>query len=762
MVDMKPSRSSGSVASSLGRGRGGAQPTRSDLACAISLPFLAAATQWILWPWVQPFVWFLFYPASFFSARIGRLWGGIASTGISTLLVWYIYMPPGFSWTHKAPSAIFSTIIFLATGAAFSLVHERESRALRTALDQSEARLKLLIDHAPAALAMFDRDMRYLAVSRRWLEEYGITDQNILGRSHYEIFPEIPESWRKIHRRGLAGEIIRSEADRFERQDGQVQWVRWEVRPWSPPGRPPEGIVIFSEDITERIQAQEALQESEARYHGLFLNNHIVILILDPETGAIVDANPAAARFYGWSEVELRGMKIQEINTLPPEEVPQVLARSHSGEQRHFYFKHRLADASLRDVEVFSGSIPLHHKSLLYAVIHDVTEQRQAELESRETHTKLATALASMQDAVFISDTEGRFIEFNDAFATFHKFKNKAECAKTFADYPEILDVFMADGTVAPVCQWAVPRALRGETASNAEYRLRRKDTGETWVGSYSFAPIRNQQGSIVGSVVVGRDITEAKRLEEEVRTLNLNLEKRVQERTAELEAANAELESFSYAVSHDLRAPLRAMGGFSKALEEDLGPRLSDKEKGFLDQIILASSRMSDLIDGILQLSRTTRGGLCRERLDLTALAERVRDDLERIQPERRILWTIEPGLTAWADPRLMEVLLRNLLGNAWKYSAGRQEARIRFGKTGASFAVEDNGAGFDMAHASKLFQPFQRLHRQDEFPGLGIGLATVQRVIHRHGGSIEAHAQPGEGAVFTFSLPDYEEHPT
>jgi signal transduction histidine kinase len=369
----------------------------------------------------------------------------------------------------------------------------------------------------------------------------------------------------------------------------------------------------------------------------------------------------------------------------------------------------------------------------------------------------LDAALNSMQDAVFISDAAGRFIEINDAFATFHKFSNRQECAKTFGEYPEFLEVYLADGSLAPVPQWAVPRALRGEVASNAEYGLRRKDTGERWIGSYSFGPIRDAQGAIVGSVVVGRDITESKRMGQEIHRLNADLERRVLERTAELQAANGELETFAYAVSHDLRSPLRAMGGFSRALIEDLGPRLDQESRGNLEEIIAASTRMSGLIDGILQLSRVTRGELARQWVDLSALAGQIRRELELGEPERSVVWELEEGLRAWGDGRLLENLLRNLLGNAWKFSAGAHPARICFqaGPRAGWFRVVDNGAGFAMAHAGKLYLPFQRLHRQEEFPGMGIGLATAYRIVQRHGGKLEADSEPGRGASFAFTLP-------
>jgi signal transduction histidine kinase len=228
----------------------------------------------------------------------------------------------------------------------------------------------------------------------------------------------------------------------------------------------------------------------------------------------------------------------------------------------------------------------------------------------------------------------------------------------------------------------------------------------------------------------------------------------------AALQAANRELETFSYSVSHDLRAPLRSIDGFSQALLEDCGDRLDAHEQEFLRRIRAATQRMAELIEALLALAHLTRVELRRENLDLSAMAKTIAADLQRQAPTRRVTFVIAEGLRATGDPRLLRVVLENLLGNAWKFTAKCPQACIEVGQLiepdGAlAVFVRDNGAGFDMAYADKLFGAFQRLHRAGEFPGTGIGLATVQRIIHRHGGRIWAESGVGLGATFYFTCP-------
>lgn len=242
--------------------------------------------------------------------------------------------------------------------------------------------------------------------------------------------------------------------------------------------------------------------------------------------------------------------------------------------------------------------------------------------------------------------------------------------------------------------------------------------------------------------------------LEGKAATMNEELQRQV----VQLEASNEELDSFSYSVSHDLRAPLRAIDGFSQVLQEELGDRLSTDGEDALRRIRGATRHMGQLIDDLLKLSKVTRAELCRERVDLSEMARSVALEFSRREPKRQAEVRIADGAVIEADPRLLRIVIENLMDNAFKFTSRRPDARIEFGTREddgqAVYFVRDNGVGFDMAYVGKLFGAFQRLHSAAEFPGTGIGLATVQRIIHRHGGSVRAEGAPGEGATFSFTL--------
>jgi light-regulated signal transduction histidine kinase (bacteriophytochrome) len=250
------------------------------------------------------------------------------------------------------------------------------------------------------------------------------------------------------------------------------------------------------------------------------------------------------------------------------------------------------------------------------------------------------------------------------------------------------------------------------------------------------------------------REVAERKRAEDGIRNLNAQLV----QRSAQLEASNKELEAFSYSVSHDLRAPLRGIDGFSQAMLEDYDEKLDESGRSYLKRVRAASQRMSQLIDAMLNLARLTRAEIHSQTFDMSAIVKNILDDLQKMEPDREVECVVAKNLFATADPQLIRAVLENLLGNAWKFTRQQPLPRIEFGhgqyKGQAAFFVKDNGAGFDMTYAHKLFGAFQRLHAYTEFPGVGVGLATVHRIIQRHGGQIWPEGVVDTGATFHFTL--------
>ncbi|MGV8992123.1 MAG: PAS domain S-box protein [Thiobacillus sp.] len=909
---------------------------------------------------------------------------------VNTLSARYSYL------TTKGPLTIDGEV-----RGVFGIARDITDRKLaETALVESESRLLLFIEHAPAALAMFDRDMRYLVVSRRWLTDYQLDRSDILGHSHYEIFPDISERWKAIHRRGMDGELVQTDKDLFERADGSVQWLRWEVRPWFAADSEVGGIVIFSEDITERIVSEKALRDSEARFAATFDQAAVGIAIVSPE-GHWLRVNQKLCDIVGYDEPALLSKTFQDI-THPDDldidlgYVRQMLAQvisnysmekryirkdgsliwinqtvslvwkpngepdyfisvveniharklgedalhesetrfRHLFEQnpvpmlvyergslhmlavnaafvRHYGYSHdevlkmRLTDlypddekqtitdvaASLKGlayvgewhhltkagvqitIEARSHDIEFEGRTARVAVITDITERKKTEqtLRDSEAHYRSLIELAPfpavltrVRDGILmygnhraeiqygisreqgigqlaekfyadrsermrfleplqktgkVDDLEVRMrtadgrpfwalvsasiVEFDHEPAIFTAINDITERKQTEAALQEQESFFRL--IAENIGDMVAVLDLEGRRLYNSpSYRALFGDT-ETLVGTDSFAEIHRDdreevrrefmetvrtgkghrinfrfvladgevrhiesQGGVIHGVngqidrvvVVSRDVTERRLMEEEVRQLNAALEERVNQRTAELATANKELETFTYSVSHDLKAPLRGIDGYSRLLLDDYQSKLDKPGVQLLNNVRNGVAQMSQLIEDLLTYSRMERRSLQGRPLEISRLMSGVLDMLQAdIQAKGMVVETSLEGLTALADPEGLTIVLRNLVDNALKFTRDSHPPRLSIsgvrGEKSITLKFTDNGIGFDMQFHNRIFEIFQRLQRAEDYPGTGVGLAIVYKAMQRMGGRVWVESAPGQGATFYLELP-------
>ncbi|MBF0407092.1 MAG: PAS domain-containing protein [Candidatus Riflebacteria bacterium] len=376
----------------------------------------------------------------------------------------------------------------------------------------------------------------------------------------------------------------------------------------------------------------------------------------------------------------------------------------------------------------------------------NISEELQAKLDSSETKYQLL--VDELEQKIFYKDPDSVYISCNRAYANVLGITPEEITGKTDLDfYPhELAEKYRSDDKLI----------MSGKKTRVLEEKYVEKGK-EYWVYTTK-TPIFDHTGKNLGILGMFYDITEKKLLEEQTKNLNQQLEIKVAERTAQLESINRELEAFCYSVSHDLRTPLRGIDGLSLALVEDFEEYLPSEAKDLLRRIRSGTQRMGQLIDDLLKLSRITRAGLEKKHFDLSKTVHEVITYLRDASPERDVQFIIRPSIKVFADPDLLRVVIENLLENSWKFTSRRKNALIEFGiieKDGERiYFVQDNGVGFDMAYVGKLFGTFQRLHGINEFEGNGVGLATVQRIINRHGGRVWAEGTPSKGAAFYFTL--------
>lgn len=528
-------------------------------------------------------------------------------------------------------------------------------------------------------------------------------------------------------------------------------------------------------DITERKSAELALRENQRFLQAI--TDHVpgMIAYLDPMLRYRF-ANVEHQRVYGLDPQKIIGLHVSEC--VPAEEWSEIGPRMQAalaGQAQHFEAWRQRADEERMYVSI--SYLPDLHDGLVQGVfvqIVDITERKQVEervsqmndelerriqersLELLESEQRFRLMVDNLRDySMFFLDAQGFITDWTDSA---QRMEGDSPTEMLGRHYSMLFNRRKPEEGKNNADQMLRLAASRGQHEQQAWYR--RKDGSEYWAHSVLIA-LRDDDGELKGFAKITRDMTDAKRLDDLMRNINDELENRVANRTEQLLAANKDLESFSYSVSHDLRSPLRHISSFVSLLEEHLETQLDDTARKYLSTIGSSARHMSQLIDGLLAFSRLGRAAVNLTAVDFTLLVDAVVSQLAHDTQGRVVDWVIAPDLpVVFGDALLLREVWANLLGNAFKYTRPRERARIEVGwsvdpAVGYTFYVRDNGVGFDTQYAQKLFGVFQRLHRASEFEGTGIGLALTRRILERHGGSIWAESQVGHGSVFHFSLP-------
>lgn len=513
------------------------------------------------------------------------------------------------------------------------------------------------------------------------------------------------------------------------------------------------------DDMAASLQAQQSeIVHANARFANIIALSEDAIISMD-ENQRILIFNQGAEKIFAYKAAEMIGQPLDKL-------LPERFADVHREHIRQFANEPvavrdmnrrpgvfgRRKDGSEFFAEARISRMMDEGKPTYTVYLRDISERKRTERALLQKEQLLTMVGAMAKVGGWELDPRTQKVLWNDVVAGIFGMDPKDPINVETGLRPY-------QGESRTVIETAIQNAMSYGQPFDLKLEIVTAGGERKWVRA--IAQAIKKDGEVVkvwGSV---QDITEHIHAEEKIRQLNANLELRILERTTELVSANKELEAFSYSVSHDLRSPLRSIDGFSQALLEDYAEQLDNQGKDYLKRVRAATQRMGELIDDMLKLSRVTRVEMQRKPVDLSTLASEVLAELQNDEPERRVDCCVEPGIVAQGDARLLRVALENLLGNAWKFTGKTANAKIEFGsKLSADgtrlFFVRDNGAGFDMTYADKLFGVFQRLHQGNEFPGTGVGLATVQRIVFRHGGQVHGAGVPGQGATFYFSLRD------
>ena len=620
----------------------------------------------------------------------------------------------------------------------YAVQRKSDLESLRVARSQ----LQLVTDTMAVGVSHCSRDLRYLWVNpayARWLKR---SPEEIVGRPIVEVIGEA--GYRAIlpHlEQVLAGERVEYET-RVEFNGLGPVWISAIYTPTRDSAGEPDGWVAVVRDVTERKRVEVKLRESEAKFSKAFQAAPTLMSISSISEGRYLDVNEEFLRTLCFERDEVIGHCSTELGIWAAgDREAMVRMVRENGKVHNLETRLRNKTGSLIIGLISTEIIEAEGEECLLTLTRDITEWRKAE----EERTRLAMIVESSEDAIIGKTLEGIITSWNKGAEKIYGFSAQEVKGKHISilaprEYPD-----------------EIPRILemvrRGEFINRLETSRRRKD-GRLISVALTISPIMDENNRLVGASTIARDITERKQALEEIARLNADLAGRA----AELEAANQDLEAFNYTVAHDLRQPLSLVNSYCQAINMICGEQLPKECRDYVQGAYDGTLRMNRLIDALLNFATLARVQPRRETVDLSALAQEVSLELKMAEPGRRVEFRIAPGVLGVGDAGLLRVVFDNLLGNAWKYTGRREQAVIEFAATRIDgkevYFVRDNGPGFRKSDADKLFAPFQRLPGAEEFRGFGIGLATVQRIIQRHGGRVWAEAEPDRGATFYFAL--------
>jgi PAS domain S-box-containing protein len=750
------------------------------LTAAPFTPYLAAVVLALLTLWLRVLVgahlegpsFIVFTVPIILSAYRGGLGPGLAATGVTVLGACYYVLPPLHNFAVASPTQRWQLGFLVFSGVLISTICEalRQARERAEGNQRAAERKGMELQAALQANSESDElvskafrlgpdcmvitrlsDGSVIRANDALARLWGSTPGGLIGRPAKEhvVWRDAAAREEFLRRLQEQGECLDREAV-LKMSGGREAEFNISSRLITLKGE--KCILTVLRDITERRRLETAAMAISA------IVESSVDAIVGKTLGSVVTSwNPSAERIFGYTAGEMIGRSITLL--IPPDRLDEeagIMARIARGEHvRHFETVRRTKDGRLVDISVSVSPIKDSQGQVIGAskIARDITEQKKGDRALRATQARLQSTLAAGAIGTWTWEIATDRLMADEFTARAFS----VEVAAAAQGLPVTTYLRAVAEEDQPRISAALTQAIETCGTYDVEYRVRRKDGTLVWLQARG-----RVEGDTAGKAVnfhgAVMDITERKQAEEKIRELNTELEQRVIERTAQLEAANKELEAFSYSVSHDLRAPLRAVDGFSLAVLEDFGPQLPADGQRQLQTIRSAAQRMGELIDDLLTFSRLSRLPLTKQTVKTEPLVRSVLLDLQAQGEGRQIEFKIGDLPPCEVDPALLKQVWVNLLSNALKYSSKRAEAVVEIGCTRQNgeqvYFVRDNGSGFDMKYAHKLFGVFQRLHRAEDYEGTGVGLAIVQRIIQRHGGRVWAKAVVDRGATFYFTL--------